>query len=94
MSNFGLYGCMHMHQPTDIHTHTQWSRRWTRGELEVRVCVLCMGVNGGVLFLPLYVAFGTQTQVARLVWQSPFAYLVTLQALLSFLERVSLGSTG
>lgn len=49
--------------------------------------MLCMEVNRCVLFLPLYVALGTQTQVARLVWQSPFAYLVTLQALLSFLGK-------
>lgn len=41
-----------------------------------------------------YMAFGTPTQVARLLWQSPFAYLVTLVALLYFFEIVSLGSTG
>lgn len=89
MSSFGLYGCVHMHQPTDIYSYelvymynpptpTHSEAGDGLGELEVWAYVLCMGVNGVVFFLPLHVAFGTQTQVARLVWQSSFAYVATL----------------
>lgn len=53
MSNFGLYGCMRMHQPTDIHSrdliyiynapkHTH-SGAGERGDLEVWVCVVYGG---------------------------------------------------
>lgn len=98
MSSFGLCGCMHMCQHVDIHshervymysppthTHTQQGRRQT-GDNQ-RCGHVCCVWGSMELFLSFYFMWllGTQTQVARLVWQSPFAYLPTMQALFSFL---------
>lgn len=47
----------------------------------VGVCTVSGGQWSWFLSFYLYVAFGTQTQVARLVWQTPFAYWATLPAL-------------
>lgn len=79
-ANFGL--CVRMHSPTDVHTlmgactheyrpPPNIGRERSKG---VGMCTVSGGQWSWFLSFYLYVAFGTQTQVARLVWQTPFAY--------------------
>lgn len=107
MSSFGLCGCMHMCQHVDIHshervymyspppTHTHTARQKTDwGQLEVWACVLCMGIDGVVFVLLLYVAFGDSNSGCQACVAITFCLLTYHAGPFFFFGRVSLGSTG
>lgn len=67
-----------VHMNTTPPTHTHRGRERSKG---VGMCTVYRGQWSWFLSFHLYVAFGTQTQVARLVGETPFAYWATLLAL-------------